>query len=90
MPVQRFRVWWIPQVPGEPFYVEVSSVPQGVKIMNTLADYDQFQLDNNIKPDYSNAGGLQMMEDGEWVDWYDHATGEDDPEQWMEDNNNGR
>lgn len=84
------RVWWIPQVPMKAFNVSVSSVAEGVKIMNTLADYDIFQFENNIKPDYCNAGGLQRFDadDGDgnpgWCDWYDDDTGEDDPERYLE------
>ena len=37
-----------------------------------LANYDQFQFENNIKPDYCNAGGLEILNpDGEWEEWYD-------------------
>ena len=88
----KLRVWWIPQVPGKPFEVEVDSVEEGVKIMDVLAQYDLFQFENNIKPDFCNAGGLQMLdesidieeagEDG-WSDWFDEETGEDDPEQYL-------
>ena len=67
--MQKLRVWWIPQIPGEAFHVEVDTVEEGVKIMETLAFYDVFQYDNNIKPDFSNAGGIEMLEDGEWNDW---------------------
>jgi len=88
----KLQVWWIPQVPGKPFVVDVDSVAEGVKIMNVLADYDKFQFDNNIKPDYSNAGGLNMWDedsDGEgtpgWVSWYDDEDDTDDPEEWMND-----
>ncbi len=84
--MKKLRVWWIPQVPGKPFHVEVETVASGVLLLNTLADYDQFQLDNNIKPDYCNVGGLQEWEpnadgpgQGDWVDWYDEQTGTDDP-----------
>ena len=66
----QLRVWWIPQVPGRPFHVPVSSVQEGVRIMDVLAKYDRFQFDNNIKPDYCNAGGLEMWDlncDGEGV-----------------------
>ena len=52
--------------------------------MDVLADYDKFQFENNIKPDYSNAGGLEIFENGEWPDWYDEATGEDDPREYLE------
>jgi len=87
----QLRIWWIPQVPGKPFYVAVDSVKEGVKIMDVLAEYDIFQYENNIKPDYSNAGGLEMFDpddtedgpDGSWVDWYDKDTGEDDPKIWL-------
>lgn len=65
------RVWWIPQVPGKPFHVEVHTPEQARKILDTLAKYDLFQLANHIKPDFSNAGGLEVFEDDEWCEWYD-------------------
>ena len=89
----QLRVWWIPQVPGEPFHVDVASVEEGVKIMDVLAEYDKFQYDNNIKPDYCNTGGLQMWnadmvendeQDSGWTDWCDEETGDDDPREWLE------
>lgn len=87
----KLRVWWVPQVPMKAFLVEVSSVKEGVKIMDTLAQYDIFQYENNIKPDYSNVGGLMMFDpndttdgpDGSWVDWYDEETGIDDPREYL-------
>jgi hypothetical protein len=80
----KLRVWWIPQVPGKPFVVEVDTVTEGVLVMDTLARYDMFQFENNIKPDYCNAGGLGMYENDEWVDWFDEETGIDDPEEYLE------
>lgn len=90
--VKKLRVWWIPQVPGKSFCVEVSSVEEGVKLMGTLAAYDIFQYENSIKPDYSNAGGLEVFDpeettddpNGSWVDWHDQETGEDDPQVYLE------
>jgi hypothetical protein len=70
------RVWWIPQIPMKMFHVPVDSLKEAKKILATLADYDQFQLDNNIKPDYCNAGGLHVFEDGDWCDW-ESADGDD-------------
>jgi len=69
----RLRVWWIPQVPGTPFHVEVKDIEQATFLMKVLADYDDFQYKNNIKPDYSNVGGLEVFnkEDQEWEDWDD-------------------
>ena len=89
--VGDLQVWWIPQVPGIPFEVDVSSVEEGVRIMDVLADYDAFQYANNIKPDYCNAGGLRMWTEdrfgqGDWEDWYCETGGEwfDDPRDWLE------
>ncbi|MEE8308397.1 MAG: hypothetical protein V3R81_14105 [Gammaproteobacteria bacterium] len=62
------RVWWIPQVPMEPFEVLVSSIAEGRKIIDVLADYDIFQFEKNVKPDYCNTGGLARWECGEWCD----------------------
>ena len=64
------KVWWIPQIPMKQFEVPVKSPKEAVLILDTLARYDTFQLENNIKPDYCNAGGLIVFEDGEWTEWY--------------------
>lgn len=67
----KLRVWWIPQVPMKKrFEVYVKDEFQANLVLNVLADYDMFQLKNNIKPDYSNVGGLEMFYENEWVDWY--------------------
>jgi hypothetical protein len=65
---QKFRVWWIPQIPMKPFTVDVESVKQGQFLCDVLAKYDLFQLENNIKPDYANAGGIQGFDGQEWTD----------------------
>lgn len=65
------RVWWIPQIPMAPFYVNVETIKEAKLLLNVLADYDAFQYAHKVKPDYSNVGGLQVLEDGEWSDWYD-------------------
>lgn len=80
--MNKLRVWWIPQVPMKSFYVEVSSPEEAVKIMDILAEYDRFQFDNNIKPDYCNAGGLEELVSDDngrpiWVEWCDEETGDD-------------
>jgi hypothetical protein len=89
--VGDLRVWWIPQVPMHSFEVDVSSVKEGAKILKVLADYDKFQFENNVKPDYCNAGGLDRWcsnSDGEgtpgWEGWYDEETGEDDIQEYLE------
>lgn len=47
------RVWWIPQVPGEPFLWPVKDFAEASKLLDVLAAYDDFQHANRIKPDYS-------------------------------------
>lgn len=73
----EYRVYWIPQIPMDAFYVSVSSPLEGRRLLDILADYDLFQYENNVKGDYSNAGGLEVLENGEWVDWHDEESDED-------------
>ncbi|WP_043345186.1 hypothetical protein [Cupriavidus basilensis] len=73
------RVWWVPQVPGPCFNVEVASPTEAKKLLAVLADYDLFHLTNRIKPDYANAGGLEVLQqDGEWEEWADEDGNEID------------
>lgn len=70
MTKQQMRVTWIPQVGYDAeMVIPVKDVFEGVKIMEVLANYDLFQYENRIKPDYSNMGFLEVYEDGEWCDW---------------------
>lgn len=71
---QKLRVWHVPQLPGKPFHVDVDTPAEGKKVMGILADYDIFQFENRIKPDYCNTGGLEVFEDGEWCEWCDDET----------------
>lgn len=62
------------------FRVGVTNLVEAKLLLNALALYDLFQYENNIKPDYCNAGGLQIYcpeiiteSDGEgngWIDYY--------------------
>lgn len=67
----KLRVWHIPQVPGKPFYVYTDDIREAKKIMDILASYDLFQLENRIKPDFTNVNGVQMWDktEQEWIDW---------------------
>ena len=85
--MSKLRVWWIPQVPMNAFRIDVGTIQEASKIMTVLADYDAFQYNNNIKPDYSNVGGLEMLEGGEWTDWYiddDEVGYYDDLDEYLE------
>ncbi len=83
------QVWWIPQVPMKAFHVAVKSLAEGVVVMDALANYDLFQFENNIKPDYANMGGINVWSDdtgeGEpgWESWCDEETGIDEPREYL-------
>lgn len=70
-PVKELRVWWVPQMPMKAFHVPVRDIREAHLILDALARYDTFQFENNIKPDYCNAGGLEEFEGGEWLEWED-------------------
>jgi len=70
------QVWWIPQIPLKAFEVPVKTIDEAKLLMDVLAAYDFFQYKNKIKPDYANAGGLKVFENGEWCEWLDNG-GED-------------
>lgn len=63
------RVWHIPQIPGKPFHVDVATLREGALLLRALADYDLFQFQNRIKPDYANTQGLEVYKGGEWCEW---------------------
>lgn len=66
----KLKVWHIPQV-GYPatFKYEVSNVVEGWIVLDLLAKYDQFQLDNKIKGDYASCQGLSKwdQQEQEWL-----------------------
>lgn len=85
------KVWHIPQIPGKAFEMPVSSLEEAALLLESLAKYDLFQYENNIKPDYSNANGLSIFDTtdtedspvGSWVSWEDEETGIDDPQSYI-------
>lgn len=64
----KIKIWHIPQVPGKAFEVVVPDLATAVLLCNTLAQYDLFQYENNIKPDYANANGISILFSGE-TEW---------------------
>ena len=73
----KLKVWHIPQV-GYPatFEYEVSNVVEGWIVLDLLAKYDQFQLDNRIKPDYASCRGLWKWDEEE-QEWFDYSAGDE-------------
>jgi hypothetical protein len=71
------RVWHIPQVPGPAFHVAVKDAIEAQKMLDVLAKYDKFQFENQVKPDYSNAQGLEEFDGNEWSEWECDKCGQD-------------
>ncbi|MFB0831513.1 hypothetical protein ACEU2D_18160 [Brevibacillus laterosporus] len=86
--VKKIRVSHFPQMPCSPFIVEVDNLEQARLIYNTLADYDLFQFNNNIKPDYANATVVEQWDEEkqDWLEWSDKETGIDDINEYFEEN----
>jgi hypothetical protein len=77
----KLRVWHIPQVPSNnPFRVEVKNIDEAVLILKTLWNYDSYQFVYNIKPDYSNASGLEYFDKDtrKWEEYYDEEDNDID------------
>lgn len=72
----KYKLWHIPQVPMTPFEVESEDLGYLVKLQDVLADYDAFELEHNVKPDYSNVSGICVLDDdGDWEDIDDEELG---------------
>lgn len=56
----------------------VASIAEAKKVLEVLANYDIFQFENNIKPDFSNASGLECFQQ------YGAPTSPDDFPDWCE------
>lgn len=70
----QFRVWHNCQIGKvNNFYTKVNSIEEAWNMINTLAQYDIFQYENRIKPDYCNSNGLEYFdeEENDWLEWYD-------------------
>jgi len=70
----NLRIWHIPQVPSNnPYHIPVKDVEEAVRILPILWNYDTYQFENKIKPDYSNVSGLECWNEDtkEWEEYYD-------------------
>ena len=71
----KMRIWHMPQVGVKncTFKVDVKNTDEAALLLNTLWDYDNFQFEKRLKPDFSNTSGLEYWddEDQEWQEYYD-------------------
>jgi len=68
------RVWWSPQIPGPALIIPAPDAETARFLVAVLATYDQFQFEHKIKPDYCNAGGIEVFDEGEWIEIDDEVT----------------
>lgn len=69
----RLQVHHYPQLPCEPFSVDVENEHEAIKIINTLADQHIWLLKNKLIPDYNNTFNVVMLDGSEWVDYWNEA-----------------
>jgi len=75
--MKKLRVWWNHPPNKESFYVPVVGLVEAKKVLDALADYDNFLVANGTIGDVSNSGGLEEFDpdddtdgpDGSWVEW---------------------
>lgn len=67
--MKKYRVVHYPQIPCKPFIVEVEDLKQASFTMNLFADYDLFQYENKIKPDYANTTTIEAFDEEE-QEWF--------------------
>ena len=66
--MSAYKVWYIPQVPMAAFEVEVPDVPSARMVLDALSAFSLFEFENRVKPDYCDAGGIVVLDHGEWRD----------------------
>ena len=62
----RLRVWYVWNPPRKPLHYQVNSVEEAIKFIQERIKRD---LEDSCITD--NAMGLEVFEDGEWVEYYD-------------------
>lgn len=66
---ERYRVYYIPQVPMKAFTVEVTELDAAQLLLTTIIDFSIFEFENKVKPDYSDAAGIERWEEDSETGW---------------------
>lgn len=68
----KLQVWHYPQIPCEPFMVDVANETEARLIKNALADQHLWLFKHSFIPDYCNMVEVMMYEEGykEWIPYY--------------------
>ncbi|APW58627.1 hypothetical protein [Paludisphaera borealis] len=69
----EMRISWMSQTTMEPFTYPVPDMDTASLLLDALAQYDLFQFERKVKPDYANCGGAEwrhpILTGGEWVEF---------------------
>lgn len=65
---ERFKVWYIPQIPMPAFEREYDNFETAKAVINALIGLSIFEFENRVKPDYADMAGITRREDGDWSD----------------------
>lgn len=67
--IGTLKVWYIPQVPMVPFEVVVyGGFAAAVEVLDAICQFSVFEYQHNVKPDYSDAGGICFFNGDDWCD----------------------
>lgn len=67
---KRLKVQHYPQLPCEPFEVEVQDEHEAIKTINLLADQHIWLFKNKLIPDYCNCFNVVMFDGSDWVNYW--------------------
>ena len=59
--MQKFRVWYIPQIPWKPFQVTADTFEEWKKLLETIINFSIFEFKERVKPDYSDASWMEYF-----------------------------
>lgn len=64
------RVWYVPQVPGKPYEVDMPTqdLATAVLVLDAIIGLSNFEFENRIKPDYSDMAGIARFDGDDWED----------------------
>jgi len=66
----KFAVVHYPQIQCRPYVIDIDNIKEAIRIKDILCNYDLFQYENKIKPDYANMSIIQCYDEEE-KEWYD-------------------
>ncbi|WIW70926.1 hypothetical protein [Anaerosinus gibii] len=83
--MKKLRVCHVPPTACNPFIIDVANLKEAKKIMDTLAEYDKFQYENNLPQNSSSTSTLEEYSECEkkWIDWCDEESGIDHIEEYF-------